>query len=674
MKKIKIILIILLSFIFTSNVSALNVNDTINNNEYIEVINTLDIFVNDTKININNFISNKWRTYVKLNDLCSGEICSIDSKNEQGFVLTREYKNVENAYYEMIYTYENNSYDSKLKVNNYFDFNFGEKSSAPDVSPVIIDNELYVPIRFIVEALGAEVIYDNSNASENAKVYINFYSDIDKDFNVSFKNNNIEYNYKDLEVDNCYDVSVNTGNKIINNPKLFSNNTDSIKIDYNDNTKTNICINNTIDNNKLYFVFNYNSIPIIYTVDINTINANKNEEIIENIDKLYITGNISSISKENEGNATLKYVGKNTNFDSFIKIKWQGTSSIAYEKKNYTIKLYETDNYSNKYKLKIGNWPELNKYVLKANYNDYSQARNVVGARIWGQVVKSRKNVNPKLATLVNGGAIDGYPVLVYINGQSFGLYTFNIPKTEELFDMTGNNEYLIMSNGWDNDSLFKSATVDFDNPSTNWEALYKGDKTNDEVESSINRLIDFTINNDGDAFKNGIGQYLDIDATIDYIIYLYYTMAGDNVSKNILWATYDGTKWFPSMYDMDSIFGNGNANFTFYDVDAMLPAIDEWNNIDSATPNRNLLWTKMLNNFRPEIKSRYFELRNSILTTNNVKNQFENFRKYITEDAINENNSRWPNLPNNNIDNYQQIYDYTEQREKLLDNIINNF
>lgn len=679
MKKCIFALFVFTFFICFGKVDALNVGDKINDNEIVDEINSINISIKGRESKLENFISSKWRTYVKLNDLCSDtlDICKVESSNDEEIILTKNYENMKDVYYKTSYVYKDNRYTSLLIAPNSLDFSFGNTMTSPDVRPVKIDNELYVPIRFITEALGAEVLYENKEGIGQT-VKIDFYSNMNLDFGVTFNDvdtlvgNNYadmkKYDFKDLKKGGCYDVVVDVNKTPIYNAKLFTLNSNFLKIDYGNNVQTNICLNDNPSGKSISFVFNYNNVPLLYNVDENTVNV-----VNTPLDKIYLTGEISNISKDNEVKLKVNYTGNKINFDKYATLKWQGSSSLNYDKKNYTIKFYNDDAYSQKYKISINNWDSRNKYVLKANYVDYTQARNIVSAKIWGQVVRSRNNVNSKLSSLVNGGAIDGYPVLLYINDEYQGLYTFNTAKDEDLFNMKNDNELLIISDSYKNDSLFLS-NVDFSDSNTGWEIIYGAKKSDEEIESSINNLINFTINNDGDSFKKGIGNYLDVDAAIDYLIYMYYICAADNTAKNLLWATFDSKIWFPSPYDLDSTFNNGNENFTFYSYDTMLPSINSDGTIKSNTPNSMLLWTRLLNNYRKEIKDRYNELRKNVLTSNNVINYFKNFKNQVSDDVYKENLSRWPSLPNSTDDNYNEIYNFIKNRETLMDSIIDKF
>lgn len=110
---------------------------------------------------------------------------------------------------------------------------------------------------------------------------------------------------------------------------------------------------------------------------------------------LYLTGNTAGMSKDKA--VTLDYVyGEHSGTAS---VKWQGSSSIVYPKKNYTIK------FDNAFEAAEG-WGAQKKYCLKANYIDHSHARNIVSAKLWGEVVRSRdmSSGNTSIAFQDNNG------------------------------------------------------------------------------------------------------------------------------------------------------------------------------------------------------------------------------------------------------------------------------
>lgn len=68
----------------------------------------------------------------------------------------------------------------------------------------------------------------------------------------------------------------------------------------------------------------------------------------DDIPTLYIDGTIPTT--KTAVNAQLHYVSKTLDFSCFLEIKCQGTSSLAYPKKNFTIKMFEDEAHETKLK------------------------------------------------------------------------------------------------------------------------------------------------------------------------------------------------------------------------------------------------------------------------------------------------------------------------------------
>lgn len=86
---------------------------------------------------------------------------------------------------------------------------------------------------------------------------------------------------------------------------------------------------------------------------INNLNGPQFEPANKDIPRIYLTGNENFLPKTKDNVIMqMKYVSETLTFDCWITIKCQGTSSMAYDKKNFSIRLYEDENLSKK--LKIG--------------------------------------------------------------------------------------------------------------------------------------------------------------------------------------------------------------------------------------------------------------------------------------------------------------------------------
>lgn len=394
-----------------------------------------------------------------------------------------------------------------------------------------------------------------------------------------------------------------------------------------------------------------------------------------------LNGSISSLT--GKGSLPIQIPFVYTDGDKVIEciaeLKVQGASSAGYAKKNYSVKLYEEDGVSkNKVKL-VESWGKQFKYCLKANWVDYSQARNVVSGQIFGDLIRSR-DVTDELTDLPNGGAIDGFPVVVYNNGVFHGLYTFNVPKDKWMFDMEDSdekNQAIVMAIDWTQECAMRQE-ITYDKYSNwtgskSWEIEFASneesliDNSTSWVAHSLNQLVRFVMRNDGEDFKNGIHQYADVDKCIDSMLYTFFICADDNISKNILWATLDGTHWFSSVYDMDGTWGmQWNGNMTFKDANTHLINVLESN----GNWKYNLLWEKLYKNFYNEIVERYWELRETVFTMDHITERFEAFFNQIPDAVRVAEKSRW-NAPNNSPDHLAQILEYARLRIEKMDKIL---
>lgn len=360
--------------------------------------------------------------------------------------------------------------------------------------------------------------------------------------------------------------------------------------------------------------------------------------------------------------ATIEYISKTEHFKGYVDIKCQGTSSMAYPKKNYTIKMFSDEARSTKLKKDFKGWGKQSKFCLKANYIDHSHARNVVSAKLWGQVVKSRSDFDTlpeELKTSPNYGAVDGFPIKVYYNGTYEGVYTWNIPKDGWMNNMDDKlDTHCILCGEEYSSGCFREANASL------W-----SDELHDvmpaNIVTSFNAFQNFVINSSDDEFKTGLSTYADVNSLIDYYIFQYAICGLDSMGKNQLFFTYDGTKWIASSYDMDSTFGlywNGQSF-----VSATYRMQEDYESMGSGRPG-NLLYIRLEELFYEEIKARYAELRAGVLSYANIVNKFERFMDIIGKDLYAEDLTIYTAIPSGNTNNIQQIRNYTRDRLTYVD------
>lgn len=389
----------------------------------------------------------------------------------------------------------------------------------------------------------------------------------------------------------------------------------------------------------------------------------------------------------------IKYEGfssdKSHDFECFAQMKIQGGTSknADYLKKNYTIKLFEDRECLIKNKISIvDSWGAQSKYVLKANWIDITSARNLVTARIWSDVVESRKTsqfVSPRdnVDLMINNGAIDGFPVMLYFNNEYFGLYTFNIPKDNWLFGMKkSNTQALLFAEGTaknENGSLYQSTgfkeLINWDNTSmtgSGWELEYAYDETNTTwVADSMNNAISLVMNTYGklkdsmtieekqnlkNQFVTEAPNYLDIDGIIDYMIFLHCIQGfPDNSTKNVMWSTYDGKVWSPNAYDLDTTWNmswDGQIG-VFEDnvIDHRTGGfwIDGWYR---ANLRGNALFETILLFYAEQAQNRFNELRKGPLSYDNISNRFTSFINGIPQELYDREATDYPTRPSEQI------------------------
>lgn len=366
------------------------------------------------------------------------------------------------------------------------------------------------------------------------------------------------------------------------------------------------------------------------------------------IPKLYFEGNIDGMyEKTDVRNIEFTYDDGEAVIKGYATLKVQGTSSLGYDKKNYTINLFSDETHGDKLKIDLG-WGEENKYCLKANWIDRTHARNIVTAKLVSQVQQ-------KYGLLTDApcnGAIDGFPVEIYNNGYFHGLYTFNIPKDEWQFAMDGDNpDHIVLACEWHNDDgLFRAEATDF----STW-SVEVGEES-EETLAKLNRLLSFVADSTDEEFVANFGDYLDLDALLNYYVLADFAYLPDNISKNLLIATYDGMKWYPSLYDLDTSWGADFHGEELYDYEnEMVPL------------NSSRLFRRLEKLFPAELSQRYFELRQDLLTKEHIMEEFHVFRADIPWLTFVQDAAKWgtglirkpTDLPGFDYDQIEAYLDY---------------
>jgi hypothetical protein len=374
------------------------------------------------------------------------------------------------------------------------------------------------------------------------------------------------------------------------------------------------------------------------------------EGIYVGLPTLYIDGDLTGISKENKVSIEYTYTettkAKATATGS-ATLKWQGDSSIKYAKKNFTIAKMSTP-------IDVG-WGSQKKYCLKANFIDPTHARNIISARLWSQIVATHET--SPLLVAPNNGAMDGFPIMLVINDEFYGLYTFNIPKDAWAFSMGDSvSEYLVTAESVCEATRFKALCARDD---SDFAVEYAPDDVEDSsVFDLLDTLLSAAIAADGSDWQTTLKDIIDLQSVLDY--YIFTALIGNDGAgmKNYILATYDATKWYISAYDLDSTFGSYWHGQTYFKA--------------SKTTFKSLAGNKLFWLFwkysKDELKTRYAELRSSILSEDNIQYMFNNFEMYIPAEVLRAEQHKWPTLPATSTTNIAQITNFYRLHTAILD------
>lgn len=378
----------------------------------------------------------------------------------------------------------------------------------------------------------------------------------------------------------------------------------------------------------------------------------------------------------------IPYYFLSKNLSGFLdSVKIQGNTSVNFPKKNYTLKF-------NAPVVLHESWGAHTKYVIKSNFNDASQIRNLLAAKTWGNIIKSRlpetlENINlgddiltdkdgnaitgssdRVMAIGKNYGAIDGYPITLFINGNFHGIYNLCIPKDNWMADMSHSTEAIVSA---DQDFAQSQAQFFKGTPDFNGDFEIEWAKNDDGwVKPSIIQAVNAVkADYDSDeAYYNNINEYIDIDSAIDYFIFCALLDNTDGVGKNYLLDTFDKKRWHFTAYDMDNVIGvfktwNGTAlswrgysGFDFY-------------------AKRHRMFEVILKHMKDRLIKRYKTLRNNALRFSTLYDLTMDLYGSIPQYVFNAEFVRWPLEPTTSIRTADQIIFWLDKRLQFLDDEI---
>ena len=385
--------------------------------------------------------------------------------------------------------------------------------------------------------------------------------------------------------------------------------------------------------------------------------------------RIDFTGSLEGISKTERVITGFRFSGPDTFFQGYTYSTWQGHTTLAFPKKNYMVRIYEDEELNSRHRFRFSHWKPEHKYVLKANYRDVSGMRNLIAAGLWADMVCRRPGLYKGLRDTPNYGAADGFPVLLYINDAFAGLYTMNLHIDDDLYRMNHREDAVMIANQAEPDETRFLAQAAFTDEKSAWEVEYCGSgEDNQWARDALNELIRFVMESSDGEFRTGLSERLDVDAAIDYLIFLYVTGLKENNAKDlVLLKYYDCNRWIPTVYDLEAAFGLNLAGMTYRPADEFLP---ERRGDGLASGTDSLLWERLLKSFEPEIRARYAELRKNVLSEENLIRRIQDALAQIPAEYREMDLALYPReVPD--ADPEKQMTEYIRERLPLLDSLL---
>ena len=370
-----------------------------------------------------------------------------------------------------------------------------------------------------------------------------------------------------------------------------------------------------------------------YATKIGEITAGSECSIIyqTNIPQLYLTGDTTGMTKENKVllDAELKDEHGNIIFTGKkAKVGWQGNSSVNWSKKNFNMSFLEADGVT-KYKFQVfADVPKNDGYHFKANMEDGTRLRNSLSYRI-AESMYSKKLPSGQRSTM------EGHYIEIYINGEYQGFYDFNTKQHKTVYGLDDTNPNHLMYRGTDNaggSPEFRALSTNNAEDVGDWEDKFPATNTA-ENRAKLNRLIQWVMDceNNATKFTTELEQYFDKEYLIKYVIYTYVIGGIDNNANNMNLITFDGNIWYITFYDLDATWG--------YDYQVKL--LPSNGSLNMKKYYDSLLFDLVEANLADDIKTTYSELRQGVLSTTNILNEFD--KSYLYNKAeIEKDLAKW--------------------------------
>ena len=425
---------------------------------------------------------------------------------------------------------------------------------------------------------------------------------------------------------------------------------------------------------------------------------------------LNVVAEAFSTSKSDIVEAVIEYSDPyhNVNFSRNCTLTAQGSSSMSYIEKNQTLDFSDC-------KIKFGDWVAQDSFHLKAYYIDVFRGINNAMLNFAESVIRLKgcrsNRVLSSGTTSTDTGAgnfftdfgtdalchPDGFPVEVYLNGEYYGLFAWNLKKHRDNYSMNKNNAAHILMDGEMGSNEFWGGSVNWtkfeirnpkglvtmngndydgeapleliDSTSTYYDSSNANHVRSAAVKASILSLAGARSSilalSTTEAQKAAFAEMFDVPMFLVYYVVSQVIDNYDGFYKNWIWTMYSG-KAAPNFYDMDSLFGRyWNGTRVFH--------APNWGDVQNYTDS-NSISHLFVSLYADEIATLYGELREAkVFTIENILRYLRDWLERIGREALKRNIDEWPTLPSYRptLESSEPVYqDGTDSRYGMYDSV----
>ena len=161
------------------------------------------------------------------------------------------------------------------------------------------------------------------------------------------------------------------------------------------------------------------------------------------------------------------YDGNGHYFSKKVIMNAQGNNSMAFVKKNFAADFCEDDWVGETTtNLSIGNWVAQDAFHFKAYYNDYFRGTAVFGYKLYDDMLADHESFLERAGLTEYDEKArcypDGFPCLVYLNGDYYGIFVWQLKKHRKNTNQTKHNADHIHLDGMLNNASIWGGNVDW--------------------------------------------------------------------------------------------------------------------------------------------------------------------------------------------------------------------